>query len=1138
MIPWFAALMVRRRARDSILMLAVAFIIVLLATTVMAASPLYSAAVSLAGMRQLLTSAPTNDVTIAVTGRSDAAGYAALDNQVTKVLRNALGPTNGSIVRWGTSESYTFPDQTGGHKLVQFRFAEDIEAHADLISGTWPVSDPRTVQTAVPENVAAELGFQLGDTMSLPNPIDDSHIDVRISGIYQPRQLDDPYWHGDTLMTQGVVQLASFTTYGPFIVSPDTFMEALATRSDPVVWYAVPDVNSLSVGDLSALRDRVAGIADALGNANGSAPPVQVMTKLPELIGAGEQSLLATRTAVLAVSIQMALLALYALVLTAGLLADQRSIEIALLRTRGASVWHIAVFSVVEGLVLTLPSVCIAPLLAAGLLRALNHVGPLTGIGLKVDPSVSGEAYLFAVVAGLSCLLALALPATLISRSVLEARSERGRHRRRNWLLRIGLDLALCAIAGIGYLELRHYHQPVISTVGGQAQVDSLLVSVPGLVLAAGAVLTLRILPLLGKGVELLARRNTRLVPALGAWSVARRPTSVGRTTLLLVLALGIGLFAASYSATWSSSQEDQARFQVGADVRLDRDQGPQAIPELFLSSAYGQLGGVHASMPVQTRTDVLSAQSGSFNIVMLDSAAAPGIVQLRDDLAVSGFTALMEKLTEARPTITGIDVPGQPARIALDLWWTMQPLCIQDTNSTAPVQSPESPLNCRDVALDWFGKQQQWAAPVTPAIMVRDSAGRLFRLTASPMPSNDPDHPNASHRIIFPLRYTLSNNVTLTPQFPISVVAFELDVLSPSFVPRAGEFEVRSISVSDDVEGDAWMAIPSQAIPPSARWKTAVTRITPAAGDSPQASVETRPDSIIARMRFTSGSSHDPTSLQVTISLQPGGPGSLATVPAIANRAMMNADALHVGDTLRVPLGGRDQDIRVVGVVDAFPSIPATEPVLVTDLQTINTLYLAYPGNRIGEPKQEWLSVSPGAAGRVGERLVAPPFRSTDLVSEADRSRALRTDPVILGTIGALSSGFLAAAVFAVSGFLLNIVASARERRTEFALLRALGLSSQQLGGWLLLEHGILLVCGLVLGAGLGLSLVWLVLPLIVLSREATAVFPPLLVVVPWWQVTLLQTSLVATFAVAGFLASLLLRRQGLGRSLRIGGE
>ena len=137
---------------------------------------------------------------------------------------------------------------------------------------------------------------------------------------------------------------------------------------------------------------------------------------------------------------------------------------------------------------------------------------------------------------------------------------------------------------------------------------------------------------------------------------------------------------------------------------------------------------------------------------------------------------------------------------------------------------------------------------------------------------------------------------------------------------------------------------------------------------------------------------------------------------------------------------------------------------------------------------------------------------------------------------IGALSIGFVAAIVFALIGFVTSAAVSVRERLTEFALLRAIGLSPRQLAGWLLLEHGFLLAVSLVFGTLLGLALSWLVLPQITVTQEATRAFPSVQIVIPWGTITLLELAAIITLVVVSGLLALLLRRIGLGTLLRIG--
>ena len=135
-----------------------------------------------------------------------------------------------------------------------------------------------------------------------------------------------------------------------------------------------------------------------------------------------------------------------------------------------------------------------------------------------------------------------------------------------------------------------------------------------------------------------------------------------------------------------------------------------------------------------------------------------------------------------------------------------------------------------------------------------------------------------------------------------------------------------------------------------------------------------------------------------------------------------------------------------------AFPATDPTRPIAIIDLATLGLL--RFEGSDAVEPADEWwLAVDDGARATVAQALTDAPFRSRAVLSQVARGQTLATDPIALGIIGALAIGFVAAALFAVVGFIVSAAVSARERIAEFALLRALGLSSGQLSVWLSLR-------------------------------------------------------------------------------------
>ncbi|MGW3955139.1 FtsX-like permease family protein, partial [Streptomyces sp. NPDC004752] len=121
--------------------------------------------------------------------------------------------------------------------------------------------------------------------------------------------------------------------------------------------------------------------------------------------------------------------------------------------------------------------------------------------------------------------------------------------------------------------------------------------------------------------------------------------------------------------------------------------------------------------------------------------------------------------------------------------------------------------------------------------------------------------------------------------------------------------------------------------------------------------------------------------------------------------------------------------------------------------------------------------------------------------------------------------------------GFAVSAAGSLRERGAEFAVLRALGAPRRQLARTIAAEQGVLVALALVVGVALGTVLTRAVLPLIVLTAEATRPVPTLLVELPPGRVALLLAAVAATPLLVT--AALALRRADPATSLRDqGGE
>jgi hypothetical protein len=1019
---------------------------------------------------------------------------------VTRAVEAVFGPGGVAIHRSGRSDSFDLPAIEGvpANALTVFAYYDDLRRHAEIVSGKWPSGslDGR-VEAALPHPAAEALGLAPGDALEVASSQDESErVEVQLSGVYRVDDVEDPFWWERALETDGREQV-SFTTFGPLVVSEPAFF-ALGADGAEVRWRAAPHVDAIGVDGLDRLRLDIDGLEGRLNSPGRVDGNLIVRSGLENVLARAERSLLVSRSGVLVPSVQLAILAGAALLFLAGLLAERRGVEAAIFRSRGASPGEVGQLALAEGALLAVPAVVAGPWLASLSLRALNEVGPLADIGLELEPRISVLSYVLAVVAGVLCAAGLALPA-LRSAAVATAVQEQGRPRPAGIVQRAGLDLVLVALAVLAYWQLRLYEGPVVESIRGRIGVDPLLVVAPALGLLAGALLSLRIVPVIGSVVERIAAGARGLVAPLGTWQLARRPARYARAAVLLTLALAIGLFASAYGSTWLRSQEDRAAYEAGADVRVAPDGRTGSIPTLHLAGAYARVGGVEDALPVLEQPLDLSGVAEPANLLAVDVSRAAEMIHLRSDLGAKSLAELTAPLAAKRPQLAAVELPGDVRRITVS-----------------------ARLSTRRLAVDPPNVSLSAIVGASLRLVFRDADGLLHPILAGEL---IPD--GQTHRLEIDLGGRLPDGSAGVPSYPLDLVAVELHISATFGASRQGTLAVESISAD------------STPVQP-----TAADRWTVAAGELPEADfapevlgVHTNEDLFVG-LDFAAGSRSGIcrpfcTGTPVTFTATPGRNAVPQTIPALVTDRFLDSTGTEVGGT--VALGPDRPRLALTGSVRGFPTLPPQTGGVIVDLPT----YLAavYLGAGTVIPPRQWLlEAAPGRERAVARVLDAPPYSSAEIVDRAGMEDRLTRDPVALGISGALSLGFVVAAVFAIVGFAVSAAVSAAERTTEFAVLRALGLTGRQLTGWLALEGGVTAALALGGGIALGASVAWLVLPFVSLAGEGGKPFPEVVVDLSWEAVAVLTGAILVALSVILAVQLMLLRRLALGPALRAG--
>jgi putative ABC transport system permease protein len=264
----------------------------------------------------------------------------------------------------------------------------------------------------------------------------------------------------------------------------------------------------------------------------------------------------------------------------------------------------------------------------------------------------------------------------------------------------------------------------------------------------------------------------------------------------------------------------------------------------------------------------------------------------------------------------------------------------------------------------------------------------------------------------------------------------------------------------------------------------------------------------------------------------------------------------LNIGDKINIAIktGVAGQSIpyeaRIVGAFDLFPTwYPSTGPVFVGNLDE----FFLLAGSEY--PHEVWVKTQPEADpegivyGIRGFSILLDQQADQDRLvkdglntfvknwSSAERNiRAEQERPERQGLFGLLSVGFLASAILTVLGFLLYALFSFRRRFIEMGMLRAIGLSIQQMTALLAAELAFLVLLGIGVGTALGVFASRLFVPFLQIGASAASQYPPFQIEIAWLSIIQIYILFFLLFIAALGALSALLVRMKIFQAIKLG--
>ncbi|ROS23039.1 FtsX-like permease family protein [Cellulomonas sp. PhB150] len=1033
------------------------------------------------------------DVTLTLTSGEDT-GAAAVEHG-TAFLDQLLGDVPASREEWLSSVMYSI--QGTDDPIAPYAYLAStprVQASSTLLSGEFPttgVDEQGRIPVAVPQVVADEYGWTVGSVVDVKQASSRDPATFVVTGTFA---LTGPAanWERDELKgvehdpSYPVLGSAGFLqtqAWGPFVVGDAAVLTDGAAPLGVAHLVAHPELTDAPTRAVDGLRVRLDDAQQQLAAATASdGLSSYVATRLPGTIDAAGGSLQVTRVTLVVVALMLVTLAVTVLLLAARMLADRRVPEQTLMASRGASHRQILWLAVLEALAIALVTAVVSPFLAVLTYRALAFFPAVRRGGLDIDPGRPALLWLTCALAAV--LLAGVLVGPLLRRGSSEQPS--ARQERRGSAARSGADVALVVLAGIALWQLRSYRSPVGSTSSGLGGIDPVLVLAPALVLLAGAVLALRLMPVVAHVGERLAARSRAWVSPLAVWELGRRPARATAAVLLLTLSVGVGAFSSSFLATWRTSQLDQTDLAVGADVRATPTPGAPMVA----ASRLAAVPGIERAAPVTFRdvtigTPSANSRSGAGGVpttlLAVDTTHADELLRGR---VPPGWGARTAPLRPAEPA-TGIALPGTPAFLVVDLASGVSSDAEGTILSALVLQDPSGARTTLQLPGISF---ERTATDVVLPIPAAVSGLQLVGVVARAVP--DPTKPPPRGDVVANLR--VEN---------LRVASGSTSVSEP---PAVEDLEgVESVSLTAD-------------------WSTSGSG----------AGLKVTDDSL--RLSATiagAGRFGEPVDLTAVTFADPSSGAS--NVQALVTPDVLETLGNSVGDQLLLTIDGASIRVVIAGTVPYLPGQPSGRGVILDEDLLGREVVMAGSSRTLAD--EWWLEVPDDQAETVAATLAQD---GTSTVVRVEEREAATDGPLRVGIQAALWIVVVAALALAVSGLAMSAAVTVRSRRLEFARLQALGAPRAGLVRSVLVEHAILGTVGVVVGLALGALLAHVVAPLITTSASGQPPVPDVLVEWDWgYQLALVGALVLLVALVVGVTTSTLLKRAS-GELLRLGDE
>lgn len=443
----------------------------------------------------------------------------------------------------------------------------DFTKHVKLIKGKMPkdkVYDDKIADVIVDDSTFKNLGMELGKVYEIISYGNNKPLKVKISGVYKIDDKDNFWADKDT------------DFYCQLVATENTFLDILKKDSyyitclGVVKYKLVYDYNGINYRNVDNIYNNLNSILNIFENRTDFRADCPLVKSLSGFIE--NQSLYVTLIWIFAMPILIVIL--FYIYMLSGFVVDSDKEQIAVLKSRGVSLYEILRIYGYEGLLICGIGILIGPFIGFYICKALGHITGFLKFDFNLEAAkfcLSTQAYIYSFAAAAVMLATLLISVFLASKStIVEFKRSKNKYLK-SILNSKNLDFVFLAISAYGYYEYSKYKNISAFSGSNQVPIDPILYIISVVFIIGFGMFILRIYRYLVKLIYTISKKFMATRYYLAIINVLRYHLDKSIIMLFVIMTISLGIFDVKVAKNIDLSSENTIKYSVGADLTIQQ---------------------------------------------------------------------------------------------------------------------------------------------------------------------------------------------------------------------------------------------------------------------------------------------------------------------------------------------------------------------------------------------------------------------------------------------------------------------------------------------------------------------------------------------------------------------------------------